>query len=107
MIVYPHRSRLRPGRTSVAGMGYFITKCVHNPNLVALNQPEIAKILIDSFQWMITHDYTKVGGFVIMPFESERIMRPELIIFTIIQSKKVCVKIQKGIYFLLRIIDIT
>jgi REP element-mobilizing transposase RayT len=67
MIENQHQSNLRIGRTTVAGMGYFITKCVHDQNIVVLYEPEIAVILINSFQWMITHYYMKVGGFAIMP----------------------------------------
>jgi len=74
MIVLPHRSNLRKGRASIAGIGYFITKCILHKDKILLNDPEIAKIIIETFQWMVSHSYIKIGGFIIMPDHYHLIM---------------------------------
>jgi putative transposase len=67
MNIFPHRSNLRKGRASVSGVGYFISKCILHKDKILLNDPEIAKIVIKTFQWMISNKYIKIDGFIIMP----------------------------------------
>ena len=69
----PHQRHLRKGRFSEEGRAYILTKCVSS-GISLIENPSVAKALIEALFWTERQNILFLGAFVVMPDHYHAVM---------------------------------